>query len=93
MMEANMQVAGRDMSTIVKSVLDRRHYIAARNMVRLYEHPADMFRRYLTGTGTYPTTVRVKTPLSWLELNLHTPHDVLTVNEILSRRRGRQGGR
>ena len=61
-----MQIAGRDMSTIGKSVLDRRHYIAARNMVRLYEHPVDMFRRYLTGTGTYPTTVRVKTPLSWL---------------------------
>ena len=58
-----MQIAGRDTSTIVKSVLDRRHYIAARNMVRLYEHPADMFRRYLTGTGTYPTTVRVRTPI------------------------------
>ena len=80
-----MQIAGRDTSTIVKSVLDRRHYIAARNMVRLYEHPADMFRRYLTGTGTYPTTVRVKTPMSRLDLHLYTPHDVLTVNEIFCR--------
>lgn len=80
-----MQIAGRDASTVAKSVLDRRHYTAARNMVRRYERPVDMFRRYLTGSGTYPTTVRVKTPMGWLDLNLYTSHDVLTVNEIFCR--------
>ncbi len=58
-----MQVAGRNLGLIAKSALDRRHYVAAANMVRLYEHPAEMFKRYLIGKGgTYPYTVRVRTP-------------------------------
>lgn len=80
-----MQIAGRDIGTLAKSVLQRRHYTAARNMVRRYRHPAQMFVRYLTGSGTYPGTVEVRTPLSWLELHLYTPHDLLTVNEIFCR--------
>lgn len=80
-----MQIAGRNIGTVAKSVLERRHYTAARNMLRRYKHPARMFVRYLTGTGTYPCTVQVRTPLSWLELRLYTPHDLLTVNEIFCR--------
>jgi len=80
-----MQIAGRDIGTVAKSVLQRRHYTAARNMLRRYKHPVRMFVRYLTGTGTYPCTVSVRTPLSWLELHLYTPHDLLTVNEIFCR--------
>lgn len=80
-----MQVAGRNLGLIAKSALDRRHYVAAANMVRLYEHPAEMFKRYLIGKGTYPYTVRVRTPQSWLDLRLHSGHDVLTVNEIFCR--------
>lgn len=54
-------------------------------MVRLYKHPAQMFRRYLTEAGSYPFTAQVKTPTGWLDLQLFTPHDVLTVNEIFCR--------
>lgn len=80
-----MQIAGRDVGTVAKSVLQRRHYTAARNMLRRYKRPVQMFVRYLTGTGHYPCTVQVRTPLSWLELHLYTPHDLLTVNEIFCR--------
>lgn len=80
-----MQVAGRSIGKIAGSVLQRRHYVAARNMVKVYEHPVDIFRRYLTGAGEYPTTVRLRTPLGWVSLRLYTAHDLLTVNEIFCR--------
>ncbi len=80
-----MQLGGRDLTKVVKAVTDRRHYIAAVNMVRRYERPVEMFRRYLTNTGEYPCTVRVRTPQSMLELTLYSPHDLLTVNEIFCR--------
>ena len=80
-----MQIAGRGFGKIAKSVLHRRNYIAARNMLRVYEHPVEIFRRYLTGSGTYPAIIRVRTPLGWVSLQLYTAHDVLTVNEIFCR--------
>jgi FkbM family methyltransferase len=81
-----MQVAGRNLGLIAKSALERRHYVAAANMLRVYERPAEMFKRYLIGKGTYPYTVRVRTPQSWLDLRLHSGHDLLTVNEIFCRK-------
>ncbi|WP_395307841.1 FkbM family methyltransferase [Mycobacterium sp. AMU20-3851] len=80
-----MQVAGRSIGKIAGSVLQRRHYVAARNMIKVYEHPVDIFRRYLSGSGDYPTTVRLRTPLGWVSLQLYTAHDLLTVNEIFCR--------
>lgn len=80
-----MQIAGRGVGKIAGSVLHRRNYIAARNMLRVYEHPVQIFRQYLTGSGTYPTTVRVRTPMGWVALRLYSSHDLLTVNEIFCR--------
>ena len=47
---------------------ERRHYVAAVNMFRVYERPADLFGRYLLHRGTYPATVRVRTPIGPLDL-------------------------
>jgi FkbM family methyltransferase len=80
-----VQLGGRDVRTVAKALIERRHYHAALNMVRLYKRPAQMFRRYLTEGGDYPFTSRVKTPLGWLDLQLFSPDDVLTVNEIFCR--------
>lgn len=80
-----MQIAGRGVSKIAGSVLHRRNYIAARNMLRVFEHPVQVLRRYLTGSGEYPSTLRVRTPLGWVSLQLYSPHDLLTVNEIFCR--------
>ena len=80
-----MQIAGRGIDKIAGSVVQRRHYTAARNMLRVYQHPIAIFKRYLTGSGTYPTEVRVRTPLGWVALTLYTSHDLLTVNEIFCR--------
>jgi FkbM family methyltransferase len=67
------------------ALFERRHYHAALNMMRLYKEPAQMFGRYLTARGDYPFACQVRTPPGWLELQLFTPHDVLTVNEIFCR--------
>ena len=80
-----MKIGGRDVRAVIKAPFERRHYRAALNMVRLYKQPAEMFRRYLTGRGDYPFTCRVKTPSGWLDLQLFSRHDVLTVNEIFCR--------
>ncbi|MGK2865732.1 MAG: FkbM family methyltransferase [Mycobacterium sp.] len=80
-----MQIAGRSVGKIAASVVHRRNYLAARNMLRVYEHPVQVFKRYLTGSGTYPSTIRVRTPLGWVSLQLYTAHDLLTVNEIFCR--------
>lgn len=80
-----MQIAGRGIGKIAGSVLHRRNYTAARNMLRVYQHPVQVFRRYLTGSGTYPSTLRVRSPLGWVSLELYSPHDLLTVNEIFCR--------
>ncbi len=73
------------MGTVAGAVLERRHYHAALNMIRLYKEPAEMFRRYLTKGGEYPFTAHVKTPSGWLDLQLFSPDDVRTVNEIFCR--------
>ena len=80
-----MQIGGRKVGTVAKALMERRHYHAALNMIRLYKEPVEMFRRYLTARGDYPFTCQVKTPSGWLDLRLFTPHDVLTVNEIFCR--------
>lgn len=80
-----VQIGGRDVGTVAKSMLERRHYHAALKMTRLYKQPAQMFRRYLTEAGDYPFTTQVKTPSGWLDLRLFTPDDVRTVNEIFCR--------
>jgi FkbM family methyltransferase len=80
-----VQIGGRDVKKFAKAVLDGRHYHAAANMVRLYDRPVEMFRRYLTQSGEYPFTARVRTPLGWLDIQLYSVHDLLTVNEIFCR--------
>jgi FkbM family methyltransferase len=80
-----VQIGGRDLGLVTKALFEQRHYHAARNMLRLYDRPVDMFRRYLTRSGDYPFTARVRTPLGWLDVELYSPHDVLTINEIFCR--------
>ena len=81
----HVQIGGRDVGKVAKAIFERRHYHAALKMMRLYEQPAQMFRRYLTEAGDYPYIAQVKAPSGWLNLQLFTPHDVLTVNKIFCR--------
>lgn len=78
-------LGGRDGSKIVKAVFQARYYRAAVNTFFRYERPIDAMRRYLFGAGSYPVSIRIKTPLGWIEPVLYSYHDILTVNEIFCR--------
>jgi hypothetical protein len=80
-----VQIGGRDFGTVTKALFEQRHYHAARNMLRLYDRPVDMCRCYLTRTRDYPFTARVRTPMGWLDVELYSPDDVRTINEIFCR--------
>lgn len=76
---------GRPLGRVLAAGFAPRHWRAAANMLKLYRHPLDAFRRYLTATGEYPCTIEVKTPLGWIAISVYSPHDVLTINEIFCR--------
>jgi FkbM family methyltransferase len=83
---SKLRVGGRDIPTLLKSAVQPRHYTALLNMASTYDHPLEMLKRYLTGSGSYPFTVRVKTPTGLLQIPLYSHHDLLTVNEIFCRK-------
>jgi FkbM family methyltransferase len=80
-----VRIGGRSTRKIAKAAFDRRHYLAAINMLRLYEHPVEMYCRYLMRMGAYPCTVRLSTPTGRIDLELYSQDDVLTINEIFCR--------
>lgn len=54
-------------------------------MVRLYRRPLRLLCRYTFNTGAYPISVKVRTPLGPILPTLHSPHDLLTLNEVFCR--------
>ncbi|MFC1575187.1 FkbM family methyltransferase [Gemmatimonadota bacterium] len=88
-----MSIGGRSISRFFGALFQRRHYRAAWNMLRLLEHPLDGFRRYLFRLGDYPTRVALRTPSGPIGLTLHSPHDILTLNEVFCRVDYPTGGR
>ncbi len=81
-----MQVGGRRLLKIAGALLQRRHYYAGLNMLRVYDHPLDAFGRYLFGRGEYPSTIVVNTSSGRIHIDAYSAHDVLTINEIFCRK-------
>ena len=80
-----MKIGNREIGVVLSAFSQRRHYLAARNMLRVYRHPADAFGRYVLGRGRYPADIRVNTPEGPVTLTVYSYHDILTVNEIFCR--------
>jgi FkbM family methyltransferase len=80
-----MKIANRELGVVVHALFRPQHYIAFRNMLRVYRDPADAFGRYLLGRGQYPADIVVDTPIGPLTLTTYSHHDILTVNEIFCR--------
>lgn len=80
-----MEIGRRNLKRTLGALFASQNYVAAVNMFRVYERPLDMYRRYLFAHGEYPATVRVRTPLGPLDLDLYCGDDVLTLNEIFCR--------
>jgi FkbM family methyltransferase len=80
-----MRLGGRKIETVVGAPFQRKNYVAAFNMLSVYEHPLAMSFRYLSGRGQYPAVVRVRTSHGPLDLTTYSHHDLLTINEIFCR--------
>jgi FkbM family methyltransferase len=63
-----------------------QHYRALLNMARVYPRFAGDLWRYLSGRGTYPYDIALRTPCGPASVRLYSYHDMLTVNEIFCRR-------
>ena len=70
---------------MASALFEKRHYRAARNMLRVYCQPVDAFSRYFMGRGSYPAAIRIHTAAGELTLTAYSYHDILTVNEIFCR--------
>lgn len=78
-------LADRSLGRIFKAFLGWQHYMALMAMFRIYPHPVENLRRYLTGYGEYPCHVQLRTPLGLVAPTCFSHHDLLTINEIFCR--------
>ena len=81
-----MKFLGRSLARVVRAPFGRHHWIAAVNMVRVYERPIDAAKRYGLALGAYPHTFRLRTPIGAVNATAWSFHDVMTINEIFCRR-------
>lgn len=65
--------------------LRAHNYRTAASLLKTFPDPVSVGWRYLTSRGKYPYRVRVRTPLGIVSLDLHSVHDLLTVNESFNR--------
>jgi FkbM family methyltransferase len=75
----------RPLGFIAREAVRPSNWVALARMPRRYRHPVDGARRYFTPGGTYPHRFEVRTPLGTVAPNLHSQHDMITVNEIFCR--------
>jgi FkbM family methyltransferase len=80
-----VKIGSRKIGVVTRALFERRHYIAARNMRRVYRRPVDAFGRYLLGRGQYPASIVINTSTGCLTLTVYSYHDILTLNEIFCR--------
>jgi FkbM family methyltransferase len=83
--DGKCMVGNRRLSRILGALFERRHYVALRNMGRLYPDFGPILFRYLSAKGTYPYRCEIRTPSGLIRPTLYSHHDLLTVNEIFCR--------
>jgi FkbM family methyltransferase len=76
---------GRHLSIITRNVIRPRNYIALIRMLRVYERPLSAALRYFLGHGSYPCSIRIRTPEGVQSVNLFNSQDAVTVHEIFCR--------
>jgi FkbM family methyltransferase len=78
-------IGKRRLSEVIAAIFQHQHYRALANMWRFYPDFLDSFWRYASGNGVYPFEIKVRTPVGIVGIELHSYHDILTVNEIFCR--------
>ncbi len=80
-----MRVGGRSLSRIFDALVQPHHYRGLYNALGVYDNPAVRIMQYIRRTGRYPGVISVRTPTGPISINLYSPDDLVTVNEIFCR--------
>lgn len=83
----------RPLGFIAREAVRPSNWVALARMPRRYVHPLDGARRYFTPGGVYPHRCEVRTPVGLVAPNLHSHHDMITVNEVFCREDYRVGAK
>ena len=75
----------RPIKNIVNAPFRLRHYRAAFNMPFVYVNAWDAFGRYVSGIGTYPHDISLRTPRGVVTATMFCRDDILTVNKSFCR--------
>src|SRR5829696_5842772 len=75
----------RPLGFVAREAVRPSNWVALTRMPRRYPHFVDGARRYFTASGTYPYRCEIRTPLGKVAPELHSQHDMITVNEIFCR--------
>lgn len=87
-----MRILGdRPLGFVAREAVRPSNWVALARMPRRYRHPVQGARRYFTPGGTYPYRCEVRTPLGIVAPELHSQHDMITVNEVFCREDYRVG--
>jgi FkbM family methyltransferase len=78
---------------VLREAASPRNYASLWRMARRAPQFGETARRYFLGGGAYPWRCPVRTPLGIIAPELHSHHDVWTVNEVFFREDYRVDGR
>lgn len=72
-------------SSFLRALGHRPFWVAGENIFRRFHTPADVFSRYVIGTGSYPADFTVRTPIGARTVTAYTYHDILTLVECFGK--------
>jgi len=75
----------RPLGFVAREAVRPSNWVALARMPSRYPRFLDGARRYFTPAGTYPYRCEIRTPLGTVAPELHSQHDMITVNEIFCR--------
>lgn len=70
---------------MIGAIFQLRHYRSFIQYFTLFDKPLTHLFNYIFNTGTYPKTIKIRSPIGKLDARLYSHHDLLTVNEIFCR--------
>lgn len=79
-------IGGRDLRRVGRSLVRAHTYAAAARSLYIYANPVEATKRYFFGTGSYPASISVRTPLGQRQIEVYSKDDMQTINEVFCRR-------
>ena len=76
----------RPVHRVIRGLAEPRHYVALARHFLHTRHPIRWTHRYVTGRGEYPSEIEFEVRSESSRIKLYSSHDLLTYNEIFSRR-------